>query len=50
MPRLDRYHDPKVVDALPGGDSVLGPMGGHARRRFTQLMAERSYIEQAVWA
>ncbi len=23
MPRLDRYQDPKVVDALAGGDYVL---------------------------
>src|SRR5680860_690344 len=49
MPRLDRYQDRKVYDAL-AGDYVLGTMGGRARRRFLELMAERGYIREAAGA
>ncbi|MGI8739262.1 MAG: anti-sigma factor [Gammaproteobacteria bacterium] len=49
MPRLDRYQDHKVYDAL-AGDYVLGTMGGRARRRFLELMAERGYIREAAAA
>lgn len=47
MPRLDRYQDQKVFEAL-AGDYVLGTMAGRARRRFRQLMVERGYIREAV--
>jgi anti-sigma-K factor RskA len=49
MPRLDRYQQPEVYEAL-AGDYVLGTMGGRARLRFAALMAERVYIQQAVAA
>ena len=47
MPRLDRYQNPDVYEAL-AGDYVLGQMPIHARRRFEQLMDERPYVQQAV--
>lgn len=49
MSRLGLYQDQRVFEAL-AADYVLGTMRGRARRRFTQLMAERDYIQQAVLA
>lgn len=49
MPRLDRYQDLTLTDAL-AADYVLGTMGPHARRRFSALMAERVYLQAIVAA
>ena len=47
MPRIDRYQDPKLYEQL-AGEYVLGTLQGRARQRFAQLVAQRSYLRNAV--
>ncbi|MEN8132962.1 MAG: anti-sigma factor [Pseudomonadota bacterium] len=47
MSRLDRYQDPELYEVL-ASEYVLGTMNVRVRRRFKQLMQDRSYLQEAV--